>query len=62
MRIHSKMRPRFKERAVNEGWIVLGIIVIFLLSAALPLLRKDRPGDTRLPPAKETLHDWRKEK
>lgn len=47
---------------MNEGWIVLGIIVIFLLSAALPLLRKDRRGDTLLPPAKETLRDWRKDK
>lgn len=47
---------------MNEGWIVLGIIVIFLLGAALPLLRKDRPGDTRLPPAKETLRDWRNDK
>lgn len=47
---------------MNEGWIVLGIIVIFLLSAGLPLLRKDRPGDTPLPPAKETLRDWRKDK
>lgn len=47
---------------MNEGWIVLGIIVIFLLSAALPLLRRDRPGDTPLPPAKETLRDWRKDK
>ena len=35
---------------MNEGWIVLGIIVIFMLGAALPLLRKD------------TLRDWRKEK
>jgi hypothetical protein len=44
---------------MNDGWIVFGIIVIFLLSAALPLLRKSRPGDTPLPPAKETLRDWR---
>lgn len=47
---------------MNEGWIVLGMIVIFLLSAALPLLRKDRPGETPLPPAKETLRDWRSDK
>ena len=47
---------------MNEGWIVSGIIVIFLLGAALPLLRKDRPGDTKPPPTKETLRDWRKEK
>lgn len=47
---------------MNEGWIVLGMIVIFLLSAALPLLRKDRPGETPLPPAKETLRNWRSDK
>jgi len=47
---------------MNEGWIVLVIIVIFLLGAALPLLRKDRPGERPLPPAKETLHDWRSDK
>jgi hypothetical protein len=47
---------------MSEGWIVLGAIIIFILSAALPLLRKDRPGDSPLPPAKETLRDWRSEK
>ena len=44
---------------MNDGWIVLGIIVIFVLGAALPLLRKERPGDTPQPPARETLRDWR---
>lgn len=47
---------------MSEGWIVLGGVIFFVLSAALPLLRKDRPGGLPLPPAKETLRDWRKEK
>lgn len=47
---------------MNEAWIILGAVVIFMLSAALPLLRKEQPGDTPLPPKKETLRDWRSEK
>lgn len=47
---------------MNDGWIVLGIIVVLMLGAALPLLRKDPPSNTPLPPAKETLRDWRSEK
>lgn len=47
---------------MNEGWMVLGLIVIFVVGAALPLLRKDQSSNTPLPPAKETLRDWRKEK
>jgi hypothetical protein len=45
---------------MNEGWIILGICVIFVLGAALPLIRKR--DETPLPPAKETLRDWRSEK
>lgn len=47
---------------MNEGWIVLGICLIFVLGAALPLLKARQPDNTPLPPAKETLHDWRSEK
>ena len=47
---------------MNIGWIVLGIIVVILLGAALPLIRKDHPANNPLPPAKETLRDWRSEK
>jgi len=46
---------------LNEGWIVLGICLLFVLGVALPLLR-DRGEDKLLPPPKETLHDWRNEK
>jgi hypothetical protein len=56
------MRIRTEETGMNDGWIVLGIIVIFMLGAALPLLRKDQRSNTPLPPAKETLRDWRNEK
>lgn len=44
---------------MNDGWIALGIIVIFVVGAALPLLRRDHPSNTPPPPAKETLRDWR---
>jgi hypothetical protein len=47
---------------MNDGWIALVIIVVFLLSAVLPLLRKQRPGDRPPPAPKETLRDWRNEK
>ena len=47
---------------MNPGWIIFGIIVIFVLGAALPLLRKDDPRDTPPPAPKETLNDWRNNK
>lgn len=47
---------------MSDGWIALVIIVVFLLSAVLPLLRKQRPGDWPPPAPKETLRDWRTEK
>lgn len=46
---------------MNVGWIVLGIVVIMLVGAAMPLLRKNHPSNRPLPPPKETLRDWRKE-
>jgi hypothetical protein len=46
---------------MNEGWIILGICLIFVLGAALPLLRPPR-NDMPPPPPKETLRDWRSEK
>ena len=47
---------------MNDGWIVLGICVAFVLGAALPLIR-DRGADrTPLPPPRETLRDWRNKK
>ncbi|MBP6708561.1 MAG: hypothetical protein KA223_05335 [Candidatus Accumulibacter sp.] len=47
---------------MNAGWIVFGICIIFVLAAAIPLL-KDRGNDRSPPlPRKETLRDWRNEK
>ncbi len=44
---------------MNEAWIVLGICIVVLLGAALPLLRQGKPV---LPPAtKSTSHDQRNE-
>ncbi|MBS1158769.1 MAG: hypothetical protein H6R15_1188 [Proteobacteria bacterium] len=45
---------------MNNGWIVLGICLIVVLGAALPLIK--RRHDEPPPPPKETLHDWRNEK
>ncbi len=45
---------------MSNVWIVLGICVIVILGAALPLIRQ---RDQTPPPApKETLRDWRNEK
>ncbi|MBK7956302.1 MAG: hypothetical protein IPK02_21455 [Candidatus Accumulibacter sp.] len=45
---------------MNAGWIILAICIVFVLGAALPLIR-DR-GANPPPPRKETLRDWRNEK
>ncbi len=47
---------------MNEGWIVLAICLLFVLGAALPLIRDRGADKTNLPPRKETLRDWRNEK
>jgi len=44
---------------MNEGWIILGICLILVLGAALPLLNKRDQAPP--PPPKETLRDWRNE-
>ncbi len=41
---------------MTELWIILGLCIIVIASAALPLL-KDRQ-ETKIP-KKETLKDWR---
>jgi hypothetical protein len=46
---------------MSDVWIVLAICLLFVLGAALPLIR-DRGSDKTLPPRKETLRDWRNEK
>ena len=44
---------------MNEGWIVLGICLIFVVGAALQLIRDRGAGQTPPPPPRETLRDWR---
>lgn len=43
-----------------EVWLILGICLIVVLGAALPLIRPR--NDAPPPPPKETLRDWRNEK
>ena len=47
---------------MNEGWIVLGICLVVVIGAALPLISKRGADKTPLPPRQETLRDWRNEK
>ena len=47
---------------MNDGWIVLGACIVFVVGAALPLIRERNAKQTPLPPPKETLRDWRNEK
>jgi hypothetical protein len=47
---------------MNEGWIVLGICLVFVIGVALPLISKRDSDKTPPPPRKETLRDWRNEK
>lgn len=46
---------------MSEGWIALIVCFVFVLGAALPLLRDRGRNDPPLPPKKETLRDWRNE-
>ncbi len=47
---------------MNAGWIVFGLCIVFVLGAAIPLIRT-RGGDKAPPlPRRETLRDWRNEK
>ncbi len=47
---------------MNAGWIIFGICILFVLGAALPLIRDRRADKDPLLPRKETLRDWRNEK
>ena len=44
---------------MNDVWIVLGICLLFVVGAALPLIRNNG-RDAPPPPPKETLRDSRK--
>ena len=47
---------------MSELWLVLGICLVLVLGAAIPLIR-DRAAPPAPPlPRKETLRDWRQEK
>lgn len=47
---------------MNAAWIVFGLCLVFVLAAAIPLLR-DRGSDRKPPlPRQETLRDWRNER
>ena len=46
---------------MNEGWIVLGICLAFVVGVALPLISKRDADKTPLPRREETLRDWRNE-
>ncbi|WP_313952342.1 hypothetical protein [Accumulibacter sp.] len=47
---------------MSAGWIVFVICVVFVISAALPLISKRGTRNTPPLPRKETLRDWRNEK
>jgi hypothetical protein len=42
-------------------WIVLGLCIVFVLGAAVPLLRDRHADRMPLPPKPETLRDWRRQ-
>ncbi|HMV04144.1 MAG TPA: hypothetical protein PKA30_01210 [Accumulibacter sp.] len=41
-------------------WSVLALCIVFVLGAAIPLLRDRRADHTPLPGRPETLRDWRR--
>jgi hypothetical protein len=50
------------EHTMNAGWIVFGICVVFVIGAAIPLLKDLGRDQTARPPRRETLRDWRNQK
>lgn len=44
---------------MNAGWWFVGLTVVLVLGAAIPLLKRREDQRTPLPPRKETLKDWR---
>lgn len=47
---------------MNAGWIIFGLCVVFVIGAAIPLLRDLGRDQASRPPRRETLRDWRNEK
>ena len=47
---------------MSVGWIIFAICLIFVVGAAIPLLRGRGDHQTPSIPRKETLRDWRNEK
>lgn len=47
---------------MNEAWIAIGICIVLVVGAAIPLIRDRGANSAPPPPPRETLHDWRKEK
>jgi hypothetical protein len=44
---------------MSEVWLVLGICLVLVLGAAIPLIRDRGAAKRPLIPRKETLRDWR---
>lgn len=47
---------------MSDAWIAIGLCLILVIGAAIPLIRDRSADKTPLPPKKETLRDWRNEK
>ena len=46
---------------MSAGWWFLGLTVVLVLGAVLPLIKGRGVDRTPLPPRPETLRDWRKD-
>ena len=46
---------------MDQLWWGLGLCLIIVLGAALPLIKRRPEDDAILPPPRETLRDWRSE-
>lgn len=46
---------------MSEALIAVGLCIVIVLGAAIPLLKDRHSHKAPPPPPKETLRDWRKE-